>query len=236
MPAMTGDHAPEPESFVFEQLNPAGACRCYLVADPATRKAMLVDPRRDFVDLYLDALRARDLELVLTVETHTHDDHLSGSKRLKDLTGCSMAMHHVSSAPCVDRPLQEDDAIELGELSIRVWETPGHTMDAIVLLLPDRALTGDTILLGGAGRTDLGGDALAQFQSLQRFRSLPENFQIWPAHDDKGRTHATVGEQLESNPHLRITDADAFCRVMNERPAPTPVGRDAALDANTRCL
>jgi glyoxylase-like metal-dependent hydrolase (beta-lactamase superfamily II) len=236
-PAVTPEqHAPENESFIFEQLNPAGPCKCYLVADRASGKAMLVDPRRDFVDHYLQAVKARGLTLAMTVETHTHADHLSGSKRIKDLTRCSMAMHASATAPCVDRHLQDGDTLELGELSITVWATPGHTEDSIALLLPDRVLTGDTMLLGASGRTDLGGDSHAQFRSLQRLRELPPELQVWPGHDYKGRSFSTVGEQIEHNPRLQIQDESQFCALMDQLNLPPPQKLEEALAANKGCL
>ncbi|HLT39074.1 MAG TPA: aminotransferase class V-fold PLP-dependent enzyme, partial [Enhygromyxa sp.] len=229
-------HSPTGLPFEFSQLNPAGPCKCYLVADKATRKAMIVDPRRDFVELYVSVIEKRGLELVYTVETHTHADHLSGSKRLKELTGCKMAMHHSAVAPCVDELLYEGNILVVGELNVHVWAMPGHTLDSIALLLPDRILTGDTVLLGATGRTDLGGDAGLAFRSLQRMHSLPGEMELWPGHDYKGRTHSTVAEQLETNPRLQIDDESEFCRLMDSLDLPTPDAHESAIAANEGCL
>ena len=91
-------------ALLFAQLNPSGPTRCYLIADRTSGAAMLVDPRRDQVDRYLAELQRHGLRLELVLDTHTHGDHLSGTKRLKDLLGCAIAMHRSASAPCVDRP------------------------------------------------------------------------------------------------------------------------------------
>jgi len=224
------------ETLLFEQLNPAGPSRCYLVADPRTKDAMLVDPRRDQVDHYLEVIERHGLTLRLTLETHTHIDHLSGSKRLIDLTGCSMAMHHRAAAYCVNRPLEEGTQIELGELRIDVWSTPGHTGDSVCLLVGDRVLTGDTLLLDGVGRTDLGGDSRALHASLQRLRDLPSHTTVWPSHVYDGRTHATVGELLENNEPFTIEDPDAFAEHMAALGAPAPRGFDENLRRNEQCL
>ncbi len=234
--ASQATHAPESAAFVFAQLNAAGPCKCYLVADKASGQAMIVDPRRDLVDHYIAELESRGLKLVYTIETHTHADHLSGSKRLKELTGCRMGMHHSAVAPCVDLHLHEGDSLTLGELEVKVWTMPGHTLDCVALLLPDRILTGDAVLLGASGRTDLGGDARLAFRSLQRLHSLPGEMQLWPGHDYKGRSHSTVAEQLASNPRLQIRDEAEFARVMEGLGLPQPDKLDEALAANRGCL
>ncbi|MFY0541172.1 MBL fold metallo-hydrolase [Nannocystis pusilla] len=111
-------------AMLFAQLNPSGPTRSYLVADRRSGAAMLVDPRRDQVDRYLAELQRHGLRLELVLDTHTHGDHLSGAKRLKDLLGCEIAMHRAAAAPCVDRPLEDGDTITLGDLALEVWHTP----------------------------------------------------------------------------------------------------------------
>ncbi len=220
---------------LFEQLNHGGPCRTYLIADPKSNKAMLVDPRRDQVDAYVDLLRSRGLQLEVTVETQTHDDHLSGSKRLKEIVGCQMAMHHTSSAPCVDRPLEDGDTIQIGELSVDVWSTPGHTRDSICLLLPDRVITGDTILIDGCGLT-LSGDPRQLFQSLSRFDSLPGHLTVWPSHVTGEDRPVTLADLREQHPLLGVRDLDEFLAREASQRAGGPVGTEDTVLANARCL
>jgi cysteine desulfurase/selenocysteine lyase len=229
--------ADAPHGFGFEVLQPNQPCRSYLITCAATRKAALVDPVREHVDAYLDRLMADGLTLEYTIETHTHADHLSGSRRLKDLTGCTMLMHHASPAPCVDRGLEDGDVIELGEVKIDVIATPGHTRDGVCLVLPDRVLTGDTLLIGGCGRSDLPtGDSAHLFGSLRRLMELPDDTLVFPAHDYKGRRASTIGRERRDNARIRIEALEEFQRVMGALGLPPPQRLAEALDNNLKCL
>ncbi len=228
---------PDAHGYEFMSLHPDEGCRTYLIACPASGEAMLVDPLREKVDAYLDLLLARRWKLRYTVETHTHADHLSGSARLKDLTGCQMLMHAASPAPCVDRPLADGDVIELGRVRVEVIATPGHTQDALCLLLPGRVLTGDTLLIEGCGRTDLPtGDTHAQFASLQRLCALPDDTLVLPAHDYKGRQASTIGREKAQNPRLKLTTVEAFAQAMSALDLPPPGRMREAIANNLNCL
>jgi cysteine desulfurase/selenocysteine lyase len=233
-------HAPEAAEdfgYEFHVLQPDEGCRTYLVADPETNEAMLVDPLREKVDDYLDLLQGRGWKLRYTVETHTHADHLSGSARLKDLTGCSMLMHHNSPAPCVDRALSDGDLVALGRLQIEVIATPGHTHDGICLVLPGRVLTGDTLLIEACGRTDLPtGDSEALFNSLQRLATLPEDTLVLPAHDYNGRRASTIGREKAHNPRLKFATAAEFAAAMRALELPPPSRMREAIQNNLHCL
>jgi sulfur dioxygenase len=222
--------------YEFEVLQPDGACRSYLIADKDSGEAMLVDPLREHVDHYLDLLKAKQLRLRYTLETHTHADHLSGSMRLKELTGAQMLMHAGASAPCVDKRLQDGDTLELGKLRIEVMGTPGHTEDALCLVLPGRVLTGDTLLIGACGRTDLpSGNALKLYESLQRLMALPEDTVVLPSHDYQGQRASTIGREKRNNPRLQVANAQAFAEMMAARKLPPPQKLREALDANQNC-
>jgi glyoxylase-like metal-dependent hydrolase (beta-lactamase superfamily II) len=232
-----GEEIGAPRGYEFEILQPDGGCRSYLIADPESKQAIIVDPLRERVDDYLDLLTAKRYQLVYTVETHTHADHLSGSPRLKDLTGARMLMHAASPAICVDRGLSDGDTIELGKLKIDVIATPGHTHDSVCLVLPDRVLTGDTLLIGGCGRTDLPtGDAMALFHSLKRLLDLPDDTGVFPAHDYDGRRASTIGRERKQNPRLKIASAEEFSGSMKKMQLPTPPNLGEVLQTNQRCL
>lgn len=217
-------------ALLFAQLNPAGPTRTYLVADRESRVAALVDPRRDQVDRYIAELQRLGLRLDLVIDTHTHSDHLSGAKRLKDLLGCAIAMHHSAAAPCVDRPLAEADRLRVGALELEVWHTPGHTPDSVCLLLPGRLLSGDTLWIGGCGGCDSGGDPTALAASLARLRELPGDTELWPLHDLEGNPRTTLASQLESNPFLQGSLADVRARLTGDpRLEPSALGRANAL-------
>lgn len=224
------------ERLLVEQLNPEGECLSWLVADRASGEAMIVDPVRGRVDTYLDVLRRHALTLKYTVETHTHADHLSGSRALKDLTGARMVMSAQGDALCVDEHLGEGDELKLGAVTVEVLETPGHTADSMCLRVGDHVFTGDLLLVGGAGRTDLpGGDASAAWRSLQRLKGLPAHVRVHPAHDYGTGRVSTVGDELARNPVLRFADAAAFIADAEAHVAPYPAGTEDTLAANRAC-
>ncbi|HSK04444.1 MAG TPA: aminotransferase class V-fold PLP-dependent enzyme [Kofleriaceae bacterium] len=232
-----GEEIGAPRGYEFETLQPDAGCRSYLIADPETRQAAIVDPIREHVDSYLDLLQAKRYQLVYTIETHTHADHLSGSPRLRELTGAKMLMHANSPVVCVDRGLTDGDTIELGKLRIDVIATPGHTHDSICLVLPDRVLTGDTLLIGGCGRTDLPtGDAASLYHSLQRLLDLPDGTGVFPAHDYDGRRASTIGRERKQNPRLKLTSVEDFSGAMGKMQLPTPPNLGEVLQTNQRCL
>jgi glyoxylase-like metal-dependent hydrolase (beta-lactamase superfamily II) len=225
------------EALLVEQLNGAGAeCLTWLVADRSSGHAMLVDPVREHVPAYLDALRVRSLTLKWTVETHTHADHLSGSRALKELTGARMLMAPGADAPCVDEHVPEGGSFALGAVSVEVLETPGHTEDSLCLRIGGHVFTGDLLLIGGAGRTDMpGGDAGACWKSLQRLKALPLETYVHPAHSYNGAQTSTIGQELASNPALRFADAGAFIADAEAASAPMPEGAAEKVAANRAC-
>lgn len=232
-----GEEVGAPRGYEFEILQPDGGCRSYLIVDPETKQAAIVDPLREKVDEYLDLLQAKRYQLVYTIETHTHADHLSGSPRLKDLTGAKMLMHAGTTVACVDRGLSDGDIIELGRLKIEVIATPGHTNDSVCLVLPDRVLTGDTLLIGGCGRTDLPtGDSTSMFHSLQRLLALPDDMAVFPAHDYDGRRATTMGRERKNNSRLKLPTIEEFSGSMKKSNLPVPPNLGEVLHTNQRCL
>ncbi len=224
----------------FESLNGDDSCRTYLIADPQSREAALVDPVREHVDEYVSMLMEKRYKLRYTIETHTHADHLSGSVRLKDLTGAKMLMHANSPAPCVDQKMVDGEKLRLGALEIGVVATPGHTHDGVCLVLPGRVLTGDTLLISGVGRTDLPtGSSTALFDSLQKLvATLPDDTLVLPAHDYEGRAASTIGREKKSNPRLQVKSAPDFAAAMAENQVgmPPPSRLREALSVNLKCL
>ena len=232
----SGEEVGAPRGYEFEVLQPDSGCRSYLIADPESRQAAIVDPLREKVDDYLDLLQSKRYQLVYTIETHTHADHLSGSPRLRDLTGAKMLMHAGSPVMCVDRGLSDGDTIMLGKLQIDVIATPGHTSDSVCLVLPDRVLTGDTLLIGGCGRTDLPtGDSHALYHSLQRLLALSDDTAVFPAHDYDGRRATTIGRERKQNARLKLAQTE-FSESMRKMNLPTPPNLGEVLQTNQRCL
>ncbi len=222
--------------YIFEILQAEGASRTYLIADRATGEAALVDPLRERVDHYLDLLRENNLQLKYAIETHTHADHLAGSARLKDLTDARMLMHANATSVCVDQSLQDGDILNLGELRIEVMHTPGHTPDCICLLLPDRVLTGDTLLIGSCGRTDFqGGSSNQLFDSLQRLMSLPDSILVFPGHNYDGQRVSSIGNERKANKRLKLATREEFVAAMGALQLPPPALMAEVLPANQQC-
>jgi sulfur dioxygenase len=200
----------------FEELNGiASECRSYLVA--ASGEALIVDPLLERVEAYLSRLSALRLRLVYAADTHTHADHLSGAKELARRTGARTA-----GAPqaVVQVPLREGSALAVGTLSLRAWASPGHTADSVVLLLEDRVIAGDTLLIGATGRTDLPtGDPEQEWTSVQRLLTLPDETEVWPGHDYNLCLSSTIGEEKRTNKRL-ILGREKFLAAMRE-PRPT---------------
>jgi sulfur dioxygenase len=221
------------KGFIFEALNGGASCRTYLIVSPRTREALIVDPVLELLPGYMQRLAKDQLRLRLVVDTHTHADHLSGCRELARMTGALIAGAPEGS---VHRVLSDGEVVEVGDVRLTVWASPGHTADGLVLVMEDRVLSGDTLLIGATGRTDLPtGDAEAEYRSLQRLLSLPEDTLVYPAHDYGGRTFSTIGHERLTNPRLRLS-YEAFIQLMTSPRNEKPARLAEALAYNTRPL
>ncbi len=208
---------------LFRELN-RGKCKTYLVACPEAHAAVLVDPLRDHLERYLAVLAYEGLRLVAVIDTHTHADHRTASFDLRELVGATTIMHRRAPAPHVDRHVEDGDEIEIGTLRMRVLATPGHTPDGISLLVEGRLMTGDTMLIRGTGRSDFdGGDPGAQYDSITgKFFTLPDETRVYPAHDYRGNTSSTIGDEKRLNPRIAGRARDAYIEIMNNLGLPLP--------------
>jgi glyoxylase-like metal-dependent hydrolase (beta-lactamase superfamily II)/rhodanese-related sulfurtransferase len=221
----------------FCELNRA-KCKTYLIACEATRHAGLIDPVREKVDRYLAFLAYHGLKLEAVIDTHTHADHRTASIELKELTGAKVIMHERAPAPHVDLHVKEGGVISVGELRLQVLHTPGHTPDSMSLVVEDRVLTGDTLLIRGTGRCDFaGGDPGDQFDSItQKIFTLPDTTLVFPAHDYRGNTHSTVGDEKRSNPRVAGRTRSEYIDVMNNLGLPLPDKIQEVLQPNQSAL
>ncbi len=223
--------------YVFEQFRVERGCLGYVVADPESRCAALVDPEAGMVEPMLDFVYERNLKPVYVIDTHTHADHLSGAKEIKAKTVAKLVMHEKAPAGGVDLRVEDGDRLYLGPLPLKFLHTPGHAKDLVTVALPGRLLTADDLLIGSCGRTDLpNGNAVQQYHTLYHtFRTLPDDLLVFPGHDYNGRTHSPLGEEKGNNPKMNFASEGEFVGYM-ERENPeglTPVyALSEALKAN----
>jgi sulfur dioxygenase len=208
----------------------------YLLASRQGGEALIIDPVLERVDRYLQLIRELDLKLVKAVDTHLHADHITGLGALRDRTYCITVMGEQTHADVVSMRVAEGDRIEIEGVRLDVLYTPGHTDDSYSFLLADRVFTGDTLLIRGTGRTDFqNGDPRAQYDSIfNKLLKLPDATLIYPAHDYKGDTVSTIGEEKLFNPRLRVKSMDEYAELMNNLKLPNPKMMDVAVPANMR--
>ena len=218
---------------IFRELN-HGKCKTYLAISEKTGKTAIIDPLRDKVERYLAVLAYHGWRLELTIDTHTHADHRSGALELSELTGTPVAMHRLAPAPHVSIHVEDGQVLNVGDEELRVLRTPGHTPDSISLLAKDRVFTGDVLFIHGTGRADFaGGDPGIQYDSIARkLFTLPDQTMVFPAHDYRGHTQSTIGEEKRSNPRLAGKSRDDYINLMNNLGLPLPDGIQEALHAH----
>lgn len=222
---------------VFEQFRVERGCLGYVVADPETRRAAIVDPEVEMVESMLDFVFEHGLKPLYIVDTHTHADHVSGAKEMKKKTVARIVMHEKAPSSAVDLRVEDGDRLWLGRLPLKFLHAPGHAKDLVSVLLPERVLTADALLIGSCGRTDLpNGNSTRQYHTLYYlFRCLPDDLLVYPGHDYEGRNHSVLGEEKKSNPKMLFASEGEFVEYMEkENPAQlTPVQHLAeALKAN----
>jgi glyoxylase-like metal-dependent hydrolase (beta-lactamase superfamily II)/rhodanese-related sulfurtransferase len=216
---------------VVEQTRVDG-CLSYLVFDPDSKDAAVIDPRFDGVDNLLKRLQDAGLRLRCAIDTHAHADHLSGVARLATETGAQAVVPGEVTFPA--RRVGDGDRVDAGSFGFAVLATPGHTSDSITLRTADVVFTGDALLIGGAGRTDFqNGSPETLFESFEtRLRSLPAATVVYPGHDYKGRTHSTVGDELRANALFGNRDRASFVARLESGSQAEPANMKFVLSAN----
>ncbi len=218
---------------IFEQVA-TGGCQSYLIGCERTLSGALIDPEASQIDRYR-ALAGHDgLHIRYVIDTHTHADHYSAAKQLARMLGALVVAHHDSPAPYVDLRLDDGDCLAVGDLRLQAMHTPGHTRDSMCLVGPDRVFTGDTLLIGGTGRSDLPtGDPDMLFDSLfGKLLKLDPETLVYPAHDYKGRTHSTIGQEIADNPRLQKRERAEFVAMMRDLNLAAPTHLTEALRTN----
>jgi sulfur dioxygenase len=177
-----------------------------------------------------------ELNLVKAVDTHLHADHITGLGALRDCTQCITVMGEQSKVDVVSVRVADGDQLRIEGLVLEAMYTPGHTDDSYSFLCGDRVFTGDTLLIRSTGRTDFqNGDPRAQYGSLfGRLLKLPDETLVYPAHDYKGDTVSTIGEERVHNPRLQVKSAEEYIELMSNLHLGSPKMMDVAIPANMR--
>ncbi|MEI7866581.1 MAG: MBL fold metallo-hydrolase [Candidatus Methylumidiphilus sp.] len=218
----------EPDTFTYT----------YLLGCDRSRRAILIDPVASEVDAYFRLLNEAGLKLLYTLETHVHADHITGSGLLREKLGSKSVVHRDAGALCADLLVTDGVTLQVGNLEIEVRATPGHTAGCVSYVVGDRVFTGDSLLIGGCGRTDFQqGDAGLLYDSIHnKLFSLPADTLVFPGHDYNGNTVSTIRQEMAKN--LRLgggKSRDEFIGIMKNLKLAYPKYIDQALPANQSC-
>ncbi|MBJ6764097.1 MBL fold metallo-hydrolase [Myxococcaceae bacterium JPH2] len=222
---------------IFRQLFDAeSSTYTYLIGDPVSRQAVLIDPVLEQVDRDLRRVSELGLKLTHVLDTHVHADHVTASGVLRERTGCEVVGGE-GGAPCANRHVKHGDTVQVGALSFQVLATPGHTDDSVSYLLGDRVFTGDALLVRSNGRTDFqNGNAGQLHDSITRVLfALPDDTLVFPAHDYQGHTATSIAEEKQHNPRLAGKSREDFIQVMENLRLPNPKKIHLAVPANREC-
>lgn len=218
---------------IFEQIA-AGGCRSYLLGCGETCAGAVIDPEASQIDRYLALASHHGLRIRYLIDTHTHADHFSAGRQLARRLDVPVMMHQSSPAPFVDMRLGDGESVALGKLRLKVIHTPGHTRDSMCLQVGNRLFTGDTLLIGATGRTDLPtGDPEALHDSLfNHLLRLDPALEVYPAHEYKNRDHTTLGQEMQQNPRLQKRELAEFVEMMRNLNLSMPTHLTEALRTN----
>ena len=217
------------------QLFDAASSTCtYLLFDQSTRDALIIDPVDEQIERDLATLREYGLKLVWTVETHAHADHITSAGKLAELAGAKTAAPSGCGIGTAGVQLAHGDTLSFGGEVLRALHTPGHTAGSMSLVWRQHVFTGDTLLIGGCGRTDFqSGSAKDLFHSItQVLFDLPDDTAVWPGHDYHGRRHSSIGAEKLHNPRVAGKTEAQFIALMESLNLPRPRRIDEAVPAN----
>ena len=218
---------------IFEQIA-TGGCQSYLVGCPEACAGVLIDPEIRQIDRYLASAARDGMRIRYVIDTHTHADHFSATRELAARLDVPVVMHALSPAPYASLRVNDGDMLAVGNLRFQFIHTPGHTRDSTCVHVADRLFTGDTLLIGATGRTDLPtGDPDALYDSLfNGILTLDPALKVFPAHDYKNQGSTTLAREIDENPRLQKRDRASFVDMMNHLNIAAPTHLTEALRTN----
>ncbi len=212
----------------------------YIVTDASSGKAVIIDPNIEDVDEIVSAAKDLNVELTHIIDTHTHADHISGADKLKEYFPAKTYMHEktkdkmnvlenaakfgiedilrANAKIVIDHYVNDGDELEAGSLKFKILHTPGHTDNHISIFVEDALFTGDLLLIGQAGRSDLpGGDTGEQYDSLfNKIVNLPQDTKIYPGHDYDNNSYAFLKDELQDNPFLQKRTKEEYIEFVKD--------------------
>lgn len=201
---------------LFKQIKSEGDNFSYIVADDTTKEAVVVDPSFN-ADEIIRFLGTENLKLKYIINTHHHFDHMAGNEALHSGSAAKIIAHRLSRIS-KDIAVDDGDFVRLGNITIKIIHTPGHTPDGICLLVDNKLLTGDTLFVGECGRTDLpGGSSKDMYNSLfNKLLKFNDHVEVYPGHDYGRKPHSTIGEERRSNYTLKKRSLNEFIEFMKQ--------------------
>ncbi|KDR08896.1 persulfide dioxygenase ETHE1, mitochondrial [Zootermopsis nevadensis] len=227
-----------PDFFFRQLLDYESSTYTYLLADTTTKEAVIIDPVLEHAERDTQLIKDLGLNLKYAMNTHMHADHVTGTGLLKKLLPGTKSLISKSSGAVADIYVQADFDVQFGRHKLTVRSTPGHTNGCVTFVSYEQgiAFTGDALLIRGCGRTDFQeGNPKTLYNSVHnQIFTLPDTFKLYPAHDYKGQTSTTVGEEKHYNPRL-TKPLDEFIKIMENLNLPHPKMIDRAVPANRVC-
>jgi glyoxylase-like metal-dependent hydrolase (beta-lactamase superfamily II) len=224
---------------IFRQLfDKESSTYTYLLGDPTTGEAALIDPVLEQIERDVKLVGELGLKLTVVLDTHVHADHVTAAGALRTRTGARTHFSANGGPECADVLLSDGADVKLGSTTIRAFSTPGHTSTCMSYVWNGRVFTGDALLIRGCGRTDFQeGDPALLWRSVhEKLFSLPDDTCVYPAHDYRGQTSSTIGEEKKHNPRLGgAATLDSFVELMKNLDLPPPAKIHEAVPANRAC-
>ncbi len=222
---------------IFEQFfDKTSSTYTYLISSGRGREALIIDPVLEHVDNYINTLNKLNLKLVKVIDTHIHADHITGMSELKNKTNCETIMGDKTPAEIVSIKVKDQEFLTIDKIKLKAIYTPGHTSESFSFLMDDKVFTGDTLLIGGTGRTDFqNGSPYDSYNSIFNILlKLPDKTKVYPAHDYNGNFFSTIEVERNSNPRLQVKSADEYADIMNNLKLPDPKLMDIAIPRNLK--
>lgn len=225
-------------SILYQLFERESSTYTYLIADPVSREAAIIDPVIETVDRDLKLIQELGFTLKYVLDTHVHADHITGAGEIRKRTGAKSAVSEDANVDCVDMHLQDGQELFLGDQKITALSTPGHTDSCMSFVFDGKVFTGDALLIRGTGRTDFqqGSSDKLYDSVLQKLFTLPDETRVYPGHDYRGQTSSTIGLEKKFNPRLGLGKSKSdFVKTMSELKLDHPKKIHEAVPANLAC-